>query len=85
MDADRRIIDIVDDDQGEGIKDPMTVDDLIEAGFFEKVKEHEQEFHKAILGNMANDSIFTKTASKIPKDHLKTVRWAPEKRFDRKR
>ena len=30
MDADGRIIPIVDDDQGEGFKDPLDVDDLVE-------------------------------------------------------
>lgn len=30
MDADLRIIPIVEDDQGEGIKDPLTMDDIAE-------------------------------------------------------
>ncbi len=31
-DADNRIIPLVDDDQGEGVKDPLTIDDLIKSG-----------------------------------------------------
>ncbi len=33
MNSDGQIIPIVEDDQGEGFKDPLTIDDLIDWGF----------------------------------------------------
>ena len=36
MDASGNIIPIVEDDQGEGMKDPLTLDDLLEKGYYKE-------------------------------------------------
>ena len=41
MDANGRIIPMVEDDQGEGVKDPLTIDDIIRMG-----REDAKNFHK---------------------------------------
>lgn len=47
MDADGRIIPIVEDDQGEGYKDPLTLDDIMDL-YSETLQEHREELFKAL-------------------------------------
>lgn len=55
MDADNRIIPIVEWDQGEGIKDPLDIDDLIKKGAYKKA-------------NFKADQIFQKLMHKQQKE-----------------
>ena len=50
-DADGRVIPYTEDDQGEGVKDPLTLDDLLDLQFNETALEHQKEFHRQLLGN----------------------------------
>lgn len=72
MDADNRIIPLVDDDQGEGVKDPLTLDDLLELEFHPDAMEHRKELFKNLVGKE-----FNKTKPE--------VRWAPPKDFNKRR
>ena len=73
MDADSRVIPYVDDDQGEGVKDPLTMDDLLELEFNPDAMEARQELFKHLVGEKFN-------ADKPE------VRWAPpKKQFNRHR
>lgn len=49
MDADNRIIPYVDDDQGEGVKDPLTMDDLLDLEFNPDAIEGKQELFKHLV------------------------------------
>ena len=49
MDADSRIIPYVDDDQGEGVKDPLTLDDLLDVEFDPDAMEGRQELFKHLV------------------------------------
>lgn len=52
MDANDRLIPIVEDDQGEGIKDPMTMDDIIHE--LHKVqREYDGDILKELIKNQA--------------------------------
>lgn len=44
MDADGRIIPIVEDDQGEGYKDPLELDDIMDL-YSETLEEHREELY----------------------------------------
>lgn len=46
MDADGRIIPVVEDDQGEGIKDPLTFDDILKMGHIKARGELHKLFQK---------------------------------------
>jgi len=73
MDADNRIIPLVDDDQGEGVKDPLDLDDVMDL-YSETLQEHRGELFKHL-------------EKQDPKKHRTAteVKWAPPKRFDRNR
>ena len=47
MDADGRIIPIVEDDQGEGFKDPLTMDDIMDL-YGETLQEHREDLYKPL-------------------------------------
>ncbi len=72
MDADNRIIPLVEDDQGEGVKDPLTMDDLLDLEFNPEYQESKAELFKKLI----NDEF---------KKDYPTVRWAPPKNFNRHR
>lgn len=72
MDADGRIIPLVDDDQGEGVKDPLTLDDLLDLEFNPEAIEHKQELFKHLVKKGFNKG-------------KPEVKWAPPKRFNRQR
>ena len=52
MDADRRIIPLVDDDQGEGVRDPLTMDDILDLEFDATREEHRKELFKNLIGDV---------------------------------
>ncbi len=72
MDADGRIIPYVDDDQGEGVKDPLTMDDLLQLEFDPDYQESKKELFKHLTG-------------KEFKKNKPEVRFAPPKNFNRHR
>ena len=49
MDADGRIIPMVEDDQGEGVKDPLTLDDILDQDFNEQLQEHRKDLFKQMV------------------------------------
>ena len=71
MDADNRIIPLVDDDQGEGVKDPLDLDDIMDH-YSETLQEHRGDLFKHLV------------KKKFDKNKPE-ARWAPPKRFDRNR
>ncbi len=75
MDADNRIIPLVDDDQGEGVKDPLTLDDILDLQFNETLQEHRKDLFKKLIGNQFDGS----------HKNQPEVRWAPPKNFNRHR
>ena len=72
MDADSRIIPYVDDDQGEGVRDPLTMDDLLDIEFNPEAMEGRQELFKHLIGKEFNKN-------------KPEARWAPPKQFNRHR
>ena len=72
MDADRNIIPLVDDDQGEGVKDPLTIDDLLQLDFDIYNQKHRADLFKQLIGKE-----FDKNQPE--------ARWAPPKDFNRRR
>ena len=48
MDADRNIIPLVDDDQGEGVKDPLTIEDLLDVAYLAQLKMMEDDLSRAM-------------------------------------
>lgn len=60
MDADGRIIPIVDDDQGEGMKDPLTFDDILKMGHLEAECVLEGLFKNQIKLGAANEASIKK-------------------------
>jgi len=53
-DADNRIIPLVDDDQGEGVKDPLTMDDILQLQCDETLEEHRKDMFKKLIGDEFN-------------------------------
>lgn len=72
MDADSRIIPYVDDDQGEGVKDPLTIDDLLDLEFDPDAMEFRKELFKHLVKEKFDGG-------------KPEVRWAPPKQFNRHR
>ena len=54
MDADNRIIPLVDDDQGEGVKDPLTMDDILQLQCDATLEEHRKDMFKKLIGDEFN-------------------------------
>ena len=72
MDSNGRVIPYVDDDQGEGVKDPLTMDDLLNLEFNPDAMESKRELFKHLIG-------------KEFKKNQPEVRGAPPKNFNRHR
>jgi len=70
-DADNRIIPLVDDDQGEGVKDPLTLDDILQLQFDERLEEHRKDMFKMMIGNEF-------------KKGQPEARWVPPKDFNKR-
>ncbi len=81
MDADGRIIPIVEDDQGEGFKDPLTLDDILQLQFNETIQEHQKEMFRQMWDNVyAPKKEEFKRPGQAPE-----ARWAPPKDFNRRK
>lgn len=83
MDADNRVIHYTEDDQGEGVKDPLTVDDLIKAGFYDQQHEHQADLFRRLI----TDQFHAPKKVEMPRKSGREVecRWAPPKNFNRHR
>lgn len=54
MDADNRIIPLVEDDQGEGVKDPLELDDIMDL-YSETLEESREELFKHLVKKKFED------------------------------
>ncbi len=72
MDANRNIIPMVEDDQGEGVKDPLTIDDIIQLENNPFFLESRADMFKRLIDNEF-------------KKNQPEARWAPPRDFNRRR
>lgn len=72
MNPDGQVIPYVEDDQGEGVKDPLTLDDLLDLEFDPDYQEDRKELFKHLVGKEFNKN-------------QPEVRFAPQKNFNRHR